>query len=155
MINRVFTSKLSDPAITVYPPVVQHHPPVLNSITVSPDRMCAILKSTRATKACGPDGISARIVQECASDLSVSLAKVGNMSLQQGIFPSKWKQANIVPLHKKGDKRGPQNYRSVSFLSLFGKVIEKLFTTNFCDMLPQSFPRYNMVSSLADPVSST
>ena len=74
VLNRVFASKFSDPAITVYPPVVQHHLPVLNSITVSPDRVCAILKSTRATKACGPDGISARIVQECACELSVPLA---------------------------------------------------------------------------------
>ena len=69
---------------------------------------------------------SARIVQECASELSAPLAKLCNMSLRQGIFPSKWKQANIVPLHKKGDKRDPQNYRSVSLLSLFGKVIEKI-----------------------------
>ena len=57
------------------------------------------------TKACGPDGISARIVHECASELSVPLAKLCDMSMQQGVFPLKWKQANIVPLHKKATRR--------------------------------------------------
>ena len=155
VLNRVFASKFSDPAITVYPPVVQHHLPVLNSITVSPDRVCAILKSTRATKACGPDGISARIVQECACELSVPLAKLCNMSLRQGIFPSKWKQANIVPLHKKAIRGTLKIIGRCHFCHFLVKLSKKLFTTNFCDMLPQSFPRLNMVSSPADPASPT
>ena len=82
-------------------------------------------------KACGPDGISARIVSECAGELSVPLAKLCDMSLQQGVFPFRWKQANIVALHKKGDKKDPLNYRSVSLLPIFGKVLEKLV----CDEL--------------------
>ena len=126
LLNRVFAAKFSDPAVTAYPTVTQHHLPALNVISVAPDKVCAILKSIPANKACGPDGISARIVQECASELSVPLAKLCHISLRQGVFPAKWKQANIVPLHKKGDKKDPQNYRSVSLLSLFGKVLEKV-----------------------------
>ena len=122
----MFAAKFSDPAVTAYPTVTQHHLPALNVISVAPDKVCAILKSIPANKACGPDGISARIVQECASELSVPLAKLCHISLRQGVFPAKWKQANIVPLHKKGDKKDPQNYRSVSLLSLFGKVLEKV-----------------------------
>ena len=41
-------------------------------------------------------------------------------------FPKRWKQANIVPIFKKGDKKAPENYRSVSLLPLFGKVFEKV-----------------------------
>ena len=93
--------------------------------------MYAILNSVHVTKACGPDGISARIVSECAGELSVPLAKLCDMSLRQGVFPFRWKQANIVALHKKGDKKDPLNYRSVSLLPIFGKVLEKLV----CDEL--------------------
>ena len=126
LLNHVFASKFSDPGVASYPPVTQHHLPALNHIAVSPGTVCDILKSIHVTKACGPDGISARIVHECASELSVPLAKLCDMSMQQGVFPLKWKQANIVPLHKKGDKKDPQNYRSVSLLSLFGKVMQRI-----------------------------
>ena len=126
LLNRAFASKFTDPNVSAYPAVTRHDLPALNRITVSVDRVCAVLKSIPATKACGPDGISARIVHECATELSVPLAKLCNMSLRLGLFPSKWKQANIVPMHKKGDKKDPRNYRSVSLLPLFGKVMEKI-----------------------------
>ena len=126
LLNKVFAEKFSDHCVTAYPSASEYHLSALNHIDVSADQVNSILKSVRVTKACGPDGISARIVHECASELSVPLAKLCKMSLSQGAFPSRWKQANIVPLHKKGDKKDPKNYRSVSLLSLFGKVLEKI-----------------------------
>ena len=55
------------------------------------------------------------------------------MSLSQGTFPKLWKRANVVPIHKKGSVKDPQNYRSVSLMSLFGKVFEKLVYTQLID----------------------
>ena len=46
--------------------------------------------------------------------------------MSTGVFPERWKQANIIPIFKKGDKKLPQNYRSVSLLCLFGKVLERV-----------------------------
>ena len=77
-------------------------------------------------KACGPDGISARIIRECCDELAVPLAKLCSLSFAQGIFPTRWKQANIVPIFKKGCAKNPNNYRSVSLIPLFGKVLEKV-----------------------------
>ena len=77
-------------------------------------------------KACGPDGISARIVRECSNELSVPLAKICALSLSQSIFPALWKKANVVPLFKKGSAKGPANYRSVSLIPQFGNVLEKV-----------------------------
>ena len=48
------------------------------------------------------------------------------MSVSTGVFPERWKQANIIPLYKKGDKKDPADYRSVSLLPLFGKVLERV-----------------------------
>ena len=62
LLNHVFASKFPDPGVASYPPVTQHHLPALNHIAVSPGTVCDILKSIHVTKACGPDGISARIV---------------------------------------------------------------------------------------------
>ena len=39
-----------------------------------------------------------------------------NQELVSGSFPCDWKKANIVPIHKKGDKQALKNYRPVSLL---------------------------------------
>ena len=44
----------------------------------------------------------------------------------KGIFPQIWKQANVVPVHKKSSKQLKQNYRPISLLPIFGKILEKL-----------------------------
>ena len=118
-------SKFCDPAVTRYPPAPDYHVPIFSSVNVSQGKVHRVLESINASKACGPDNVSARI-SECAGELSVPLAKLCTMSLNQGTFPKRWKQANIVPIFKKGDKKAPENYRSVSLLPLFGKVLEKV-----------------------------
>ena len=42
------------------------------------------------------------------------------------IFPNIWKKSNVVPVHKKGDKQVVDNYRPVSLLPIFGKILERL-----------------------------
>ena len=42
------------------------------------------------------------------------------------IYPSTWKKANVIPVHKQGDKQYVNNYRPVSLLPEFGKIFEKL-----------------------------
>ena len=39
---------------------------------------------------------------------------------------SEWKKANVVPIHKKGDKQTLKNYRPVSLLPIWGKIFERL-----------------------------
>ena len=46
--------------------------------------------------------------------------------LLQGIFPSEWKKANAVPIHKKNDKQCVKNYIPVSFLPICSKVLERI-----------------------------
>ena len=58
-------------------------------------------------KACGPDGLSARITRECARELAVPIEILCRMSIEQGVFPDAWKHANVVPVHKKGNKCSP------------------------------------------------
>ena len=88
--------------------------------------MKGILDSIPVNKACGPDGISARIIRESSGAISIPLAKICDLYLKQGIVPSLWKRANIVPIFKKGSSKNPGSYRSVSLMPLFGKVLEKV-----------------------------
>ena len=52
---------------------------------------------------------------------------VFNLSLQSGVFPEKMKIAKVNPIHKAGDKQEFTNYRPISILSQFSKILEKLF----------------------------
>ena len=49
-----------------------------------------------------------------------------NMSIENGIFPSKLKNAKIVPILKSGDQTDPDNYRHISLLSIFNRIYEKI-----------------------------
>ena len=92
--------------------------------------MAQLLREMCAHKACGPDGLSARILRECADELAVPIHIICQLSLNSGVFPTVWKQANVIPV-KKGSKKSSDNYRPVSLLPICSKILEKVV----CDSL--------------------
>ena len=52
-----------------------------------------------------------------------------------GTFPDFWKKPNIILVHKKGDKQIVNNYRPVSLLPTFWKILEKLLFNSIMDFL--------------------
>ena len=50
-----------------------------------------------------------------------------NLFLSKGIFPLQMKIAKVIPIFKLGDKSQFNNYRPISVLSQFSKIVEKLF----------------------------
>ena len=57
-----------------------------------------------------------------------------NVSSNKGTFPDFLKVANVIPIHKKGEKLDPNNYRPISLLSNVSKLYEKAMciqSTNF------------------------
>ena len=60
---------------------------------------------------------------------------VFNMSLQEGIVPVEWKEANIIPLFKKGSRNKSVNYRPVSLTSVICKLLETIIRDHMMDFL--------------------
>ncbi len=58
--------------------------------------------------------------------LVIPLKIIFKNCLRRGVFPEIWKFANVVPVHKKNEKNVKGNYRPISLLPIFGKVLEKL-----------------------------
>ena len=58
--------------------------------------------------------------------ISSLLSQIINESLQSGIFPDKMKLAKVIPLFKKGCPLTASNYRPISLLSVFSKIIVKV-----------------------------
>ena len=54
------------------------------------------------------------------------LSRIINESLLQGVYPSLWKFANVIPIFKKDDRQSKVNYRPVSLLACLSKISEKI-----------------------------
>ena len=89
----------------------------------------------RANKSPGVDGISPKR-KEIVEQISIPLAKVFNLSLEEGIIPlSEWKEGNMMLLFKKGSRNKSQNYRPVSLTSVVGKLLETLIRDHVVELL--------------------
>ena len=118
----------------------------LDSISVTESDVNDVLKLLKVSKASGPDLLSPRLLKEGSEILAVHLAKLFNRSLSTSYFPPSWKQANVVPVFKKGDKTNVSNYRPISLLSCIGKVFEKCIFKHLHN--------YIINNSLISPVQS-
>ena len=64
-----------------------------------------LIHSLDVNKSHGLNEISTRILKICDSSIIKQLSIIFNNLLNSGIFPTLWKEANVIPIHKKGDKR--------------------------------------------------
>ena len=85
------------------------------------------LKRINCRKAGGPDGVPARIIREFAPELATPLTDILNSSYHQGIVPSQWKQAVVVPIPKT-NRPAWNSLRPVSLTDHFAKLAETYIT---------------------------
>ena len=99
----------------------------LSDIDVS-EILCLIAKLV-AKKACGYDHISNKILKLTSYIIAPFLCKLFNNCIRQGVFPTAYKIAKVIPLFKKGgDKESLNSYRPISLLPALGKLLEKLIS---------------------------
>ena len=107
----------------------------LGQLVVTPEVVASKINNMKENKSPGVDGISPKILKETVEQISTPLAHVFNMSLQEGIVPLEWKEANIVPLFKKGSRNKSVNYRPVSLTSVICKLLETIIRDHMMDFL--------------------
>ena len=66
------------------------------------------------------------LIKKVVDLLVEPLLYICNLSLNRGVFPKKLKIAKVTPIFKKGQKENINNYRPISVLPTFSKLIEKI-----------------------------
>ncbi|MGK2862648.1 MAG: RNA-directed DNA polymerase [Chitinophagaceae bacterium] len=94
--------------------------------SVNEEELLKLIDSMKDGKSCGADNISPRLIKENKSLLCQRMMYIFNLSLMKGVVPSNLKIAKVIPIFKKGDAKLITNYRPISLLSIFNKLLEKL-----------------------------
>ena len=98
------------------------------------------LKCWSKNKASGVDNFDSGFLNEIAEVITYPLTIIFRKSLECGIVPTDWKQANVCAIFQKGQKTLPENYRRVSLTSHVYKIFESILK----DKILEHIDKYNM-----------
>lgn len=116
----------------------QPSPHILFFKPVTKEEIIDIVKSNlKSGKSCGFDEIDSIVVKHILPFIVEPLLYICNSSLRTGCVPSKMKISKVVPIFKKDDPSLFTNYRPISILPCFSKILEKLVFNRLYDYLLQ------------------
>ena len=99
---------------------------VLENVQIDRQKVVKLIRALDPSRAHGCDNISIAMIKIRDSMIVEPLYMIFEKCLVTGQYPSIWKKANIIPVHKKSSRQCKNNYRPVSLLPVFGKLFEKL-----------------------------
>ena len=83
-----------------------------------------LVASSLENKSTGPYSIPLRLLSVIPDLIILPLAYIINLSFLNGEYPDLLKK--VIPIHKGGSTQDINNYRPISLLSIFDKIMEKL-----------------------------
>ena len=101
--NNFFCEQFSGPSN--YDVHIDHTRHVDFEIDFNSDRIQQLLSDINVNRSSGPDQIPGIVLKKCAPSISIPLSNLFNNIYYSGNVPLEWKQANVVPIHKKEEIR--------------------------------------------------
>ena len=111
-------------------PTLSDNYPNMPHINIKTEGVEKLMNNLDPSKVTRPDEIPARILKEYAHEFAPHLASFYNISLSRGEVPSDWRQVNVIPVFKKGEKYLANNYRPVSLTCICCKVLKHIVVSN-------------------------
>ena len=110
----VFTPESALPLSALAQSILPSPHPDIPEIQVNELGILKLLQKLKPHKAGGPDNIKPIILKQLAIEIAPILTFIFNTSLETGEVPSDWRNANVVPIYKKGSRYTASNYRPIS-----------------------------------------
>ena len=88
--------------------------------------------------------ISNLVLKECTSEIAPVLSHIFQLSIDTGELPEDWRNANVSPIFKKGDRHTASNYRPVSLTCVCCKLLEHIV----CRQILNHLEQHNILTSL-------
>ena len=89
-------------------------------------------------KSPGPQSIPVNLLKLIADLIITPLTKIISQSFTTGVFPDALKISKVIPIHKGNSPEEINNYRPISLLSIFDKIIEKIVHKRLYNFLEQN-----------------
>ena len=102
---------------------------IIDNVTLLEEEIVAVIYNLDSNKSRGPDGIPVRLLKETAMQIAPSLRVLFNKFSNIGVLPDEWKLANVVPVHKHGEKSNVEHYRPSPCSQSFLKFSSAVFLT--------------------------
>ena len=93
---------------------------------ISENEIVAAMNAMANGKAPGLDGVTIEMFKAAKQFWIPLLSTLFNRIFDTGNYPKEWAKAMICPIHKKGSRFDPTNYRGISLLSVCSKIFTKL-----------------------------
>jgi hypothetical protein len=93
---------------------------------VTPDDIITATNKLKPKTSEGHDCISTKIIKNTITQIVTPLLHIFNLSITNGVVPAKMKIAKVIPIFKNGDNQLISNYRPISILPAFSKLLGKI-----------------------------
>ena len=104
---------------------------------ISEEEVVTALRNIKNGKAAGPDRVIGEFLKYSMEFCIDYMVKLFNKLFTLGIYPGSWSESIIQPLHKKGDKDNPENYRGISLLNILSKVYSHILNRRLNDWIDE------------------
>lgn len=102
------------------------------------------IKELKNKKSAGYDGLQAEIIKQVAEFITDPFVRIINKIFETGYFPSVFKTSIVIPVFKSGDRQEILNYRPISLITNFAKVIEKILKIRITNYIK----KYELISNM-------
>jgi hypothetical protein len=130
LINRHFESVFVEESNSPLPYFPKKCGYDMAAIDITPEGIFKQLKNLNVKKSQGSDLIPAIFLNQCSSELALPLTYIFQKSLDTGDLANDWLDAIVHPVHKKGRRDDPSNYRPISLTSICCKILEHVICSN-------------------------
>ena len=104
----------------------------------SPQEVTSELKRLKTNKSSGDDQIPLSFITIAVDVISPNLSFLIDFMFSNGLFSRILKTAKVIPIFKSGKKQTVNNYRPISLLSPFFKVIEKIIRVRLLSFIARN-----------------